>query len=339
MWKDLKFALRTLRTTPAFAIVAVTSLGLGIGANTAIFSFVNAILLKRLPVPGAARLVTFAETYRSQTSRKVWRMRTVDELAKRDPAFAGMFGWFARPISYSTGDTPQWISAELVTGQYFETLQVKPAIGRLLNDTDVVNAKSAPACVLSYDFWQREFAGDLSVVSRGVLLNGHSYRVLGVTARGFYGAQLQHRFDVVAPATRIGDFMPAFGDATGVDWLKTLSWLIPMARLKPGVTRIEAQERTQSLFRQIEIENAGGHTSEKQADLRLEDGSQGFNTMRSSFGRPVLVLMAVVGLVLLVACGNLASLLLARAQAPRQRICRAYIGRRIPREIDSPAID
>ena len=121
--------------------------------------------------------------------------------------------------------------------------------------------------------WQREFAGDSGVVGRTVFLNGHAYRVIGVTAHGFYGAELQHHFDVQIPATRIGDFIPAFGSDTGVDWLKTLSWLTPMARLKPGITRIAAQEQTQRVFRQIEKENSSGHDAGKQPGLMLEDGS------------------------------------------------------------------
>ncbi len=314
MWRDIRFALRSLGGSPAFTAVAVVSLALGIGANTAIFSFVNAILLKQLPVPDPGRLVTFSEIFRGQISGKVWRLKSVDELAKRDPAFAGLFGWFARPISFSTGNTPEWVMGDLVTGQFFQTLEVKPAIGRLLNDTDVRDATANPVCVLSYGFWQREFAGNPNVVRRSVFLNGHAYRVLGVTARGFSGAELQQRFDIDVPATRIGDFMPAFGGATGVDWLKTLSWLSPMARLKPGITRMEAQERTQRVLQQIQIEN-GEHNPRRQEDLRLEDGSQGFNTMRSGFGRPVQVLMAVAALVLLVACANLANLLLSRTQA------------------------
>ncbi len=314
MWNDFRFALRTLRKTPAFTAVAVASLALGIGANTAIFSFVNAILLKRLPGPEPERLVTFAETYRGQITGKVWRMTTVDELAKRSSAFAGLFGWFGRPVSFSNGDKAQWVMGELVTGEYFPTLGVKPAVGRLLTNDDVRDAMANPVCVLSYGLWQREFAGERSVLGRTVFLNGHSYRVLGVTARGFYGAELQHPSELQIPATRIGDFMPAFGSATGVDWLKTLSWLSPMARLKPGITRLEAQEQTQRLLRQIEIERDPRYKPGNQEDLRLEDGSQGFDTMRSRFGRPVLALMAVAAVVLLIACANLANLLIARAQ-------------------------
>jgi predicted permease len=299
--QDTRHAWRGLRRSPAFTAIAIASLALGIGANTAIFSFVNAILLKRLPVPEAERLVTFAETRGGEHSGFVWSMPTVDEFAKRASSFDGMFGWFAKPVSFSTGDTAQWVMGELVTGQYFRTLQVKPAVGRLLNEDDVRNAKGNPVCVLSYGFWQREFAGDPGVVGRNVFLNAHAYRVLGVTARGFYGAVLQRRFDVAVPATRVGDFMPAFA---GVDWLNKLSWMIPMARLKPGVSRVQAEKETERLA-----------PDWRNRRVSLEDGSQGINPMRSDFGRPLLALMAVVALVLLVACANLANLLLARAQA------------------------
>jgi predicted permease len=305
--QDARYALRGLRRSPVFTFLAVASLALGIGANTAIFSFVNAILLKRLPISEPEQLVTFVQKYRGKDSSVALSLRAVDELAKRDPALSGVFGWFTRSMNLFTGGAAQWINGELVTGQYFRTLQVKPAIGRLFNQEDVRNATANPVCVLSYERWQSEFGGDSRVVGQNVLLNGHAYRVIGVTASGFYGAQLQHHFDVAVPATRIGDFMPIFSGASGVNRLKAISWLIPMARLKPGVTRTGAQQQTELLLRQID--------PERQTNLRLEDGSQGLNTMRSAFGRPLLVLMGVVALVLLVACANLANLLLARAQA------------------------
>jgi len=327
MWQDLRYAFRGLLRSPAFTATAIASLALGIGANTAIFSFVNAILLKRLPVPEPERLVTFAKTYHGESSGEEWGMRTVDEMAKRASSFNGLFGRMPKPVSFSKGGTAQWLMGELVTGQYFQTLEAKPAVGRLFTDDDVRNAAGNPVCVISYELWQREFAGDPGVAGQSVFLNGHAYRVLGVTARGFWGSDLEHRFDVWVPATRIGDFMPAFGEATGVDWLKTLSWLSPMARLKPGLTRIEAEDQARRIFEQIERENAGGHAPDRPTVLQLNDGSQGLSRMRAAFGRPALALMAVVALVLLIACANLANLLLARAQARAKEFeVRASIG-------------
>jgi len=306
MFQDARHALRGLRRSPVFTAVAIASLALGIGANTAIFSFVNAILLKKLPVPNPGRLVTFTlaeHGERSGDGSLVWPLATVQQLGKRATTLDGIFGWFSRPISFSSGDTgggAEWINGEIVTGQYFRTLRVQPAIGRLFEEDDVRNAVGNPVCVLSYAFWQREFNSDPGVTARNVFLNGHSYRVLGVSARGFNGAVLEQRFDVALPATRIADFMPAFGG----EWLSRLSWMAPMARLKPGVSRVEAQNEIERLS-----------PDWRKRELVLEDGSQGFNRMRSEFGQPIVALMAVVGLVLLAACANLANLLLARSQA------------------------
>ncbi len=314
MWKDIRFGLRLLLKNPGLTAVAVSSLALGIGANTAIFSFVNAVLLERLAVPDPSQLVTFSQTDRGRTTGTVWKLPTLDDFAKRNRVFSGVFGSFTRLVRLSVGDRAEWVLGELVTGEYFETLQVKPTVGRLFTDAEAREAIANPVCIISYGLWQREFAGDYAVVDRKILLNGHSYRILGVTAKGFHGTDLQHRFDLQIPATRIGDFMPAFGGATSVDWLKTLSWLTPMARLKPGVSRAEAQQATQRLLREIQMENDPSHTPVKEISMRLEDGSQGLGAMRSTFGRPLLVLMSVAGLVLVVACANLANLLLAKAQ-------------------------
>lgn len=305
--QDVRYALRGLRRSPLFAWIAIASLALGIGANTAIFSFVDAILIQRLPVPEPDRLVTFSQTHRGERTGVVWPLRTIDVLDEGIPAFAGVFGWFSRPINLSTGDDGRWVNGELVTGRYFRTLRVDPAIGRLLNDDDVRNAIADPVCVLSHGLWQRAFGGDPGVVGRTVLLNGHGYRVVGVTARDFHGAELHRRFDVGVPATRIGDFMPAFGGPSGVERMNTVSWLVPMGRLETGVAGVEAERQARLALQEID--------PDRQGRLWLEDGAQGFNTMRPEFGRPVLVSMDVAGLVLLVACANLANLLLARAQA------------------------
>ena len=305
--RDGRYALRGLRRSPLFTWMAVASLALGIGANTAIFSFVDAVLIQRLPVPEPDRLVTFAQTHRGERTGVVWPLRTIDQLNERSPAFFGVFGWASMPVNLSIGDNGQRINGELVTGRYYRTLRVDPAVGRLLSDDDVRNAVADPVCVLGYGLWQRAFGGDPGVVGRTVFLNGHGYRVIGVTARGFNGAELNHRFDVGMPATRVGDFMPLFGGASGVERLNNMSWLRPMGRLETGVARAEAERQARLVLQQVDPDRLD--------QLWLEDGTQGFNTIRPRFGRPVQVLMGVVALVLLVACANLANLLLVRAQA------------------------
>ena len=306
--QDGRYALRGLRRSPVFAWVAVASLALGIGANTAIFSFVDAVLLQRLAVAEPDRLVTFARTHRGERTGVVWTLGTVDALAERTPAFAGVFGWFSRPMNLSAGgDGGGWVNGELVTGRYYRTLGVTAAVGRLFDDEDVRNAGADPVCVLGYGLWQRAFGADPGVVGRTVLLNGRGYRVVGVTERGFHGAELHRRFDVGVPATRAGDFLPAFRGAAGALRLDGLSWLVPMARLQDGVTRAEAERQARLALRAID--------PDRQGELGLDDGAQGFNTVRSVFGAPTLVAMGLAALVLLAACANLASLLLARARA------------------------
>ena len=296
--QDGGYALRGLRRSPVFAWVAVASLALGIGANTAIFSFVDAVLLQRIAVTEPDRLVTFAQTHRGERSGVVWPLGTIDALAERTPAFAGVFGWFSRPINLSSGDGGGWVNGEMVTGGYYRTMGVSPAVGRLFDHDDVRNAVADPVCVLGYGLWQRAFGADPGVVGRTVFLNGHGYRVVGVTARGFHGAELHRRFDVGVPATRAGDFLPAFGGAAGALRLDGLSWLVPMARLADGVTTAEAERQARLALQAI--------GPERQGQLRLGDGARGFNTVGTTFGEPLLVAMSLAVLVLLVACANLA---------------------------------
>ena len=328
--QDGRYAWRGLRRSPVFAWIAVASLALGIGANTAIFSFVDAVLLQRLAVTEPDRLVTFARTHRGERSGVVWTSRTVDALAERTPAFAGVFGWFSRPISFSaSGDGGGWVNGELVTGGYYRTLGVSPAVGRLFDDDDVRNAAADPVCVLGYGLWRRAFGGDPGVVGRTVFLNGRGYRVVGVAERGFHGAELHRRFDVGVPATRAEDFLPAFSGAAGALRLGGLSWLVPMARLQDGVTRAEAERQARLALQAIDPDRPG--------ELWLDDGAQGLNTARSTFGAPVLVAMGLASLVLLVACANLANLLLARAQARagelRVRLCLGASRARLVRQL------
>lgn len=212
----MRHALRGLRRSPRVAWIAIASSALGIGANTAIFSFVDASLMQRLPAPEPERLVTFVQTHRGERTGLVWPLRTIDALDQRTPAFAGSFGWFARPVSLSTDDD-RWINGELVTGRYYRVLAIRPAIGRLRTTTTcTTQAPTRSAFSATGSGSARSAATPALSDGRTVLLNGHDYPVVGMTARGFHGAELHQRFGVGVPATRIGDFMSAFDGATGI---------------------------------------------------------------------------------------------------------------------------
>ena len=308
--QDLRYALRGLRRSPGFAATAIVSLGLGIGANTAIFSFVNALLLKHLPVPEPTRLVQLAEYEDSKLTNSVFSYPFLAELDKRNRSFDGLTGRYPVRVNLTSDSLAEPLNGEVVTGSYFRTLQVKPALGRLLTEEDIDAAVGSPACVISYSIWQERFGGNPDILGRKLLLNAHPYTVVGVTEKGFYGPQLQSRIDMQLPVSRMGDFMGGFfssGDG-GAMWKSPgFRWLQPLARLKPGMSAVQGRVMIEPLARA----NMEGGTNEK-ATFLLNDGSQGTNN-DSNFSKPVIVLMAIVSLVLLIACANLASLLLARA--------------------------
>ena len=317
--QDLRYAFRSLRGSPVFLLVAVSSLGLGIGANTAIFSFVNAILLKHLPVPEPTRLVQIREYENGRPGNTVFSFPFLRELDKRNQAFDGVLARFPVRVNLTTEGVAEPLNGEVVTGNYFNTLQVKPALGRLLKGDDV-DTNSA-VCVISYAVWQTRFGSDPSIVGRKLLLNARPYTVVGVTERGFAGPQLQSRIDMQLPLSRMGDFMGGFfaSGPGGAMWKSPgFVWLEPLARLKPGISMVRAQAMLNPLANNIRVEvaspNDRAETAGKKTSYRLADGSQGAN-YDASYSKPVTVLMGLVALVLLIACANLANLLLARAGA------------------------
>jgi predicted permease len=305
--QDLRYAVRSLRASPVFALVAILSLGFGIGANTAIFSFVNALLLKHLPVPEPARLVMMAEYEKGEVTNTAYSWPFVMALGRDSRVFEAVAGRAPVRVNVTAEGFSEPLSGEVVTGDYFRMLRVKPALGRLLTEDDVLAAAANPVCVISYSTWQERFAGDPHIIGRKLPLNAHPYTVVGVTEPGFYGPQLQSRVDLQLPVSRMGDFMGGFfaSLSVGAMWKSpTFSWLQPLARLKPGVTLTQAQADIQPVARAAKM------ISQK-AEFRLTDGSQGIG-FGSNYAKPVIVLMAIVALVLLIACANLAGLLLAR---------------------------
>ncbi len=304
--RDLRFAFRQCRKNPGFTAAAVLSLALGIGANAALFSFVNAILLKRLPVPQPARLAVLKHAGES----RVLSYRQLNELNRDATEIDGLMGTHPINVSVLFGDHPEWISAEIVTGEYFHTLQVRPERGRLLTQLDLDDAEGNPTCVISYRLWKSQFGGAEDVIGRTILLNTRPYKIVGVSERGFTGPDLQQPTDLQIPATRLIDYMPAFVGISSFDWKSRLFLFSAMARLKPEATTAGAAEQLTRLNRAYlkspKLEN-------RATDIQLSDGSAGLRS--SKRGKPASILLAVSLVVLLIACANLATLLLSRTSA------------------------
>jgi predicted permease len=304
--RDFRFALRQCRKNPGFTAAAVVSLALGIGANTALFSFVNALLLKHLPVPEPNRLVLLQKA----GEPLVLNYEQVNEVSRDASKLEGLLGRFPLDVSLSLGDQPQWVSAELVTGEYFRTLDIKAARGRLLTQGDLDDAAANPTCVISYRLWKSELQGSEDVVGRTILLNTRVYRIIGVSEPGFRGTDLQRPADVQIPATRLIDYMPAFIGVPNFDWKSRLSLFATIARLKPTTTRAEAAGQLSRLNRRFQ---KSASVSNQATEITLADGSAGLQS--SEIGKPSSILLGVSGVVLLIACANLATLLLARTSA------------------------
>ncbi len=306
VWRDFRFALLQYRKNPGFTAAAVLSLALGIGANTALFSFVNAVLLKRLPVPDTGRLVML----KNAGEPLIFSYKQLNELNRQATEIDGLLGTHPLDVSVIFGDHPQWVSAELVTGEYFHTLQIRPERGRLLTQRDLDNAEGNPVCVISYRLWSSQFRGAADVIGRIIRLNTRPYRIVGVSQRGFTGLDLQRPTDLQIPATRLIDYMPAFFGIPHFDWKSRLSLFSALARLKPQATRASAAGQLSRLNRVYLTSVKRG----KDSDVQLADGDAGLH-YSSSLRKPASILLAVSLAVLLIACANLATLLLSRTSA------------------------
>jgi predicted permease len=322
---DLRLALRGLRRNPLFAAVAILSLGLGIGANTAIFTLLDQIVLRKLPVKAPEELVMVYQDANNMGSNVGTRMNSYpmyQDLQQRAEPFAEVLCRRTTDASISIDSSTERVLAELVSGNYFSMLGVHPAVGRVFNsqqDDQVYNGH--PVVVLSYDYWVRRFARDPNVVGKTVRVNDHPMTIVGVSAAGFYGLDPAASPQIRVPIQMKPVMHPDWG------WLhmddRRAKWVQVFARLKPGYTVESAAGPIQGLYTQIRQYEMSLPTASDWSSYSREEfmkgrmivasAAGGFSGLRNAFSTALIVLMCMVGLVLLIACANVANLLIARA--------------------------
>jgi len=305
-FQDLRHACRGLARSPAFVAVAVLSLAFGIGVNAAIFTLVNAILLKNLPVPDPHRIVQLsAHIPKAGIDSSGFSFPVYRELRRRTEIVADIAGFTGSAAVLDVNGVPRKIDLQLVTGSYFPFFGGRPALGRLLDEEDDRVEGAHPVCVLSYPAWKIHFGGDPHVLGQTIRINGIPLRIVGVAGSDFVGAELQRRYDVWAPMAVIHDLLHRPRESPNYGGISAL------ARLRPGISLRKAGARFEAASRAIEDALPRRHP-QAGAIYQVRDASKGFDRWRSTLHDPLLILLGAVTLVLLVACANLANLALAR---------------------------
>src|SRR5262245_40616790 len=321
---DVRLALRGLRRSPLFASVAILSLALGIGANTAIFTLIDQILLRKLPVRNPEQLVMIYQRADNMGSNMGSRMNSYplyQDLQKKAEPLSEVACRRLVPASISIDNETERVTAEIVSGNYFSMLGVGPAVGRVFNSQEDDQVyQGHPVAVLSHAYWVTRFARDPAVVGKKIRINDYPFTIVGVSADGFAGLDPAQSPQIRVPILMKPTMMPEWV------WLhmddRRARWVQVFARLKPGYTVKSAQAPLQGLFTQIRAyemtlpaaKDWSAYSREQfmKGRLLVTKADIGYSPLRNDFSTALLVLMGMVGLVLLIACANVASLLIAR---------------------------
>ena len=330
--KDLRFAIRQLLRSPGFATIAILSLTLGIGANTAIFTLLNAILLRPLPVQNPKELVLFGDgRARGSTgsipdgSSRLFSYPFFHDLQQKQTSFSGVAAIDSiqlAPKASISGGAYQTVHVDLVSGSYFSVMGVPAFLGRTLQESDDKVAGAGPVAVASYTWFQRHLNGDSSALGKTIRIESHEYTLIGVARPGFSGASVGEPTDLWIPLAMEKEVSPGWN---GLD-NKFFQSLYLIGRLKPGVTLTQAGAETNLLFHSIMRDYLGPKPTQQHLDslahssVQLTPGTQGIPRLRHGASLPLQILMGIVALVLLIACANIANMLLARGVARTREI-------------------
>ena len=335
MLQDLRYGMRMLLKHKGFTAVAVLSLALGIGANTAIFSLIDAVMLRSLPVQEPGRLLLFGKAESAgvdigfpNSSWDLFSYPTYRQVRERNQVFSDVAAVQSFPTRLhgvvhaggSGGGELEQINAQMVSGTYFSVLGVNATLGRALTPDDDVTAGGHPVVVASNSWWQRRFGGDASVIGTAITIDKTSYTIIGVAPKEFFGTTVGESPDVWVPLAMEEQLPPGWKGIND----RTFQSLYLIGRLKPGIGVEQADAETNLIFKQLLLEYSGAQPSAErlqdiqQARIDLTPAGRGLSELRKEFSLPLKILMVVVGLVLLIACANIANLLMARATARQQ---------------------
>ena len=329
LWRDIRYGARQLRRNPLFTTVAIATLAIGIGANTAVFTLLDQLVLRLLPVKDPSRLVMIwadGPNFGNNNGARVVSYPFCQDLRK-SPVLESVMCSYNTQEAVTIDGATESLNVELVSGNYFETLGVKPELGRVFSSAaDDQIWSGSPSIVLSDRFWRERFGADPHVVGKKILVNNYPMEVVGVSAAGFAGSDPSQSPHLRIPLLML-PVLPTDGESL-ID--RNSHWLQAFARLAPGFTQTSAGAALQPLFHQtLEVDAADPNFAKLspydrslffKRTLSVETGSAGFSYMRLQFSTALIVLMCMAGLILLVACSNVTSLMVARAAARQKEI-------------------